>query len=144
MSRKLTIRWKGPYVVIEKRNDINYVINIEGKMSLVNKHRLRLFNENNNNDDNTLYQDAQVLLQEEVNRLSEIELDLRSQKQYKELQLEIAKANHQVAIANDNNENNNINRNNNNIDNHALPMVQNEDSKESDIRVNTTMVVMHF
>ena len=113
-------------------------------MSLVNKHRLRLFNENNNNDDNTLYQDAQVLLQEEVNRLSEIELDLRSQKQYKELQLEIAKANHQVAIANDNNENNNINRNNNNIDNHALPMVQNEDSKESDIRVNTTMVVMHF
>ena len=144
LSRKLTIRWKGPYVVIEKRNDINYVINIEGKMSLVNKHRLRLFNENNNNDDNTLYQDAQVLLQEEVNRLSEIELDLRSQKQYKELQLEIAKANHQVAIANDNNENNNINRNNNNIDNHALPMVQNEDSKESDIRVNTTMVVMHF
>ena len=48
MSRKLTIRWKGPYTIIEKRNDINYVINIDGKMSLVNKHRLRLFNEDNN------------------------------------------------------------------------------------------------
>ena len=41
LSRKLTIRWKGPYIIIEKRNDINYVINIDGKMTLVNRQRLR-------------------------------------------------------------------------------------------------------
>jgi transposase InsO family protein len=103
LSRKLTIRWKGPYTIIEKRNDINYVINIDGKMSLVNKHRLRLFNDNNN--DILLYNDEQTLLQEEVTRLSELEIELRNQKQYKELQLEIAKANQQIIVNNDNNNN---------------------------------------
>jgi hypothetical protein len=47
LSRKLTIRWKGPYTIIQKRNSINYIINIDGKMSLVNKHRLRPYIQNN-------------------------------------------------------------------------------------------------
>jgi hypothetical protein len=38
---------------------------------------------------------------------------------------------------NDNNNNNNI------IDNHALPLVQNEEDNESDIRINVS-IVMQF
>ena len=145
LSRKLTIRWKGPYTIIEKRNDINYVINIDGKMSLVHKHRLRLFNDNNNDNNVSLYNDEQESLQEEVNRLSQLELDLRNQKQYKELQLEIAKANQEI-INNNNNVNNNNNNNNMNDnvnDNHAIQLVQNEEDNESDIR-NNTCIVMQF
>jgi transposase InsO family protein len=41
LSRKLTVRWKGPYTIMEKINDINYIININGKMLKVNKQRLR-------------------------------------------------------------------------------------------------------
>lgn len=55
LLRKLIIRWKGLYIVIEKCNDINYVINIDGKMLLVNKYWLRLFNINN--DDIIIYND---------------------------------------------------------------------------------------
>lgn len=114
-------------------------------MSLVNKHRLRLFNEDNN--EILLYSNEQISLQEEVKRLSELELELRNQKQYKELQLQIAMANQ--AVVNDNNVNNNNNNNNivnnNNVnDNHALPLVQNEEEQESDIRFNMVMVNMEF
>ena len=145
LSRKLTIRWKGPYVIIEKRSDINYVINIDGKMSLVNRHRLRAFNDKNI-DETTLYTTEQALLTEDVERLSKLELELRSQKEYKELQLQIAIANQAVVNNNNNNNNNdnNININNGAIDNHALPLVQNEDDEESDIRFNSFMVTMQF
>ena len=114
-------------------------------MSLVHKHRLRLFNDNNNDNNISLYNDEQESLQEEVNRLSQLELDLRNQKQYKELQLEIAKANQQI-IGNNNNVNNNNNNNNlnNNVnDNHAIQLVQNEDEDESDIR-NNAYIIMQF
>ena len=68
LSRKLTIRWKGPYTIIQKRNSINYVINIDGKMSLVNKHRLRPYVHNDNNE--SKYDNDIVLLQEEVEERS--------------------------------------------------------------------------
>jgi hypothetical protein len=113
-------------------------------MSLVNKHRLRLFNQDNN--DLLLYSDEQVSLQAEIRRLSELELELRDQKQYKETQLEIALANQAVNI--DNNDNNNIDNSNNIVnnigDNHVISLVQIEEEQESDIRFNIYMINMQF
>ena len=130
LSRKLTIRWKGPYTIIQKRNSINYVINIDGKMSLVNKHRLRPYNQNNT--DELKYENDLVLLQEEVNRISELEIDLRNQKQYKQQQLEIAKASKQV-----NSDNGLVN----NSSSENISVIQEVlDENESDIQANMYMI----
>ena len=99
LSRKLTIRWKGPYKIIQKRNDINYVIDVHGKMSLVNKHRLRPYVEKSNNE--PIYANDITLLQEEVDRISELEIELRSKKEYKKQQLEIARANQDINQVNE-------------------------------------------
>jgi hypothetical protein len=93
LSRKLTIRWKGPYIIIQKHSDINYVIDIDGRMSLVNKHRLRPCTQEDNHSVNN---NELSLLKEEVDRLSELEIELRGQKQYKQHQLEIATAQEEV------------------------------------------------
>ncbi|MBS1650721.1 MAG: DDE-type integrase/transposase/recombinase, partial [Bacteroidetes bacterium] len=137
LSRKLTIRWKGPYTIIQKRNSINYVINIDGKMSLVNKHRLRPYVQITNEE--SRYDNDIVLLQEEVNRISELEIDLRSQKQYKQQQLEIAKANKEV----NSNSNSEVNSNNDNDDS----IVVNQealDENESDIQANMYMIELKW
>src|SRR6185437_6477106 len=128
LSRKLTIRWKGPYKIIQKRNDINYVIDVHGKMSLVNKHRLRPYVEKSNNE--PIYANDITLLQEEVDRISELEIELRSKKEYKKQQLEIARANQDV-----NNEVQSINVNPNVEINHEVL-----DENESDIQANTLVL----
>ena len=90
---------EGPYKIIQKRNDINYVIDVHGKMSLVNKHRLRPYVEKSNNE--PIYANDITLLQEEVDRISELEIELRSKKEYKKQQLEIARANQDINQVNE-------------------------------------------
>jgi hypothetical protein len=40
-SRKLTKRWVGPHKILEKRGDVNYLINRNGKQQWVSVHRLK-------------------------------------------------------------------------------------------------------
>ena len=75
-------------------------------------------------------------MQEEVNRISELEIDLRSQKQYKQQQLEIAKAS---KVINDNN----IEVNNNNHGNIEV-MHEALDENESDIQANMYMIELKW
>ena len=131
LSRKLTIRWKGPYTIIQKRSDINYIIDIDGKMSLVNKQRLRPYIQNGN--DQIKYDDNISLLKEEVDRINELELELRIQKQYKQQQLAIATATKQVLPTADINVLKNID-----------VMHEVIDEQESDIYVNACIVNMQW
>jgi len=134
LSRKLTIRWKGPYNVIQKHNSINYVIDIDGKMSLVNKHRLRPYTQL---DKNIINENELTLLKEEIDRLNELEIELRNQKQYKKQQLEIATAQNQVNNDINNRENNNQ-HNEINIDREEV----NDDN--SDIQLNNYMITFSW
>jgi hypothetical protein len=134
LSRKLTIRWKGPYNIIQKHSDINYVIDIDGRMSLVNKHRLRPYVQN---DGEAIHESELALLKDEVDRISELEIEVRGQKQYKQQQLEIAIAQ------------NNINQEENEIANNNHQNERNVDLEEinennSDIQVNTSMVMFNW
>jgi nitrogen regulatory protein PII/rRNA processing protein Gar1 len=97
LSRKMTVRWRGPYVVMEKVNDVNYVINIQGKMLKVHKHRLRPFHSHSTAIDELI--ESENILAEEIEKINELELELRAKKIEKEHQLEIAKA--QRAVADD-------------------------------------------
>ena len=38
---KLTRRWKGPYTVIEKLTNVNYRVDRNGKVQVVNVQRMR-------------------------------------------------------------------------------------------------------
>jgi hypothetical protein len=129
LSRKLTIRWKGPYIIIQKHSDINYVIDIDGRMSLVNKHRLRPCTQEDNQSMNN---NELSLLKEEVDRLSELEIELRGQKQYKQHQLEIATAQQEVDEFN--------NRVDNSQNNEVEIMQEEVNENESDIQVNTYLI----
>ncbi len=133
LSRKLTIRWKGPYTIIQKHSDINYVIDIDGRMSLVNKHRLRPCTQ----DDNQFVNDNELsLLKEEVDRLSELEIELRGQKQYKQQQLEIAKAQQEVNQLNNGVNNNQVNE---------VSVLQEEvNENNSDIQLNMFTVTFNW
>ena len=45
-SKKLDSQWIGPYVILEKHNDVNYTIKIKRKMLRVHANRLKAFIEN--------------------------------------------------------------------------------------------------
>jgi len=45
-SKKLNAKWKGPYTIIEKKSDANYVIKTGRKSTTVHANRLKLFIEN--------------------------------------------------------------------------------------------------
>jgi len=135
LSKKLTIRWKGPYTVIQKHNDINYVINIDGRMSLINKYRLRPFSQNN---EQIINGSELSILKEEIDRLSELEIDLRSQKQYKQQQLEIATAQSRI----NSEQNNRVNDNNQNQQIEVIQEAVNE--HDSDIQMNTYMITFYW
>jgi hypothetical protein len=76
------------------------------------------------------------ILQEELDRISQLEIDLRTQKQYKQQQLEIAKAS---KVVNDNNQEvNNDNHQNFDISHEVL------DENESDIQANMYIINMQW
>ena len=102
-------------------------------MSLVNKHRLRPYTQ----DDVQVTIDSELVsLTEEVNRLSELEIELRGQKQYKQQQLEIATAQQEA------NQLNNVDNNNQNNEVNVVPEEINEDA--SDIQLNTYMITFQW
>jgi len=132
-SRKLTVRWKGPFLVVQKRNDVNYIININGKMSLVNKRRLRGYKCESITDESYINKEKELM--EEIARISELELQLREQKLNKERQLEIAKANKELGVENSVevvDDNKNINS------------VSENDDENLDLKINSYMIIMNF
>jgi hypothetical protein len=103
-------------------------------MSLVNKHRLRPYIQNDNNE--SKYDDDITLLQNEVDRISELEIDLRSQKRYKQQQLEVAKAS---KVINDNNA-----EVNNDIPENVEVIHDALDESESDIQANMYVIELRW
>ena len=65
---KLTRRWKGPYIVMEKINNVNYRVTRNGIVSVVNVQRMRALEQH----DNTLeqYEYDLELAQEEMNAIN--------------------------------------------------------------------------
>jgi hypothetical protein len=131
LSRKLTVRWKGPYTVMEKVSDINYTINIEGKMLTVNKHRLRPYYSHATVKEEKV--EAEKMLREEIERISEVEIELRAQKQEKQRQLEIARA------QKDTSKDESSSVENVDSDSAYMPVI---DVTESDIRLNAHVAVV--
>jgi transposase InsO family protein len=128
LSRKMTVRWKGPYIITEKVSDVNYVIHMGGKVVRLHKHRLRPYHSTPQMLENA--NDSAEFLREEIDRINELELELRVQKAEKKHQLEIAEA-QRVVSKNDKDEVNDV------------PLIANPniDITESDIRYNSCVYI---
>jgi len=89
-SRKLTHRWIGPYTVTTKKSDVLFMIEKENDKQLVNKTRLRKYI--NTEDKTVQLENDYDVLHEEVAALKKTQVELLAQQQYKEQQLELARA----------------------------------------------------
>ena len=132
-SRKLTIRWRGPFVVIQKHSALLYYINIDGKSSLINKHRLRLYKQAENINENL--NDESMLLQE-LQLINDAEQELKQKYRDTQYQLEIVKARQEL-------ENNNI-KVLEHTDKTNTVNKSDVDIKDSDIQMNHYYVQMNF
>lgn len=121
LSRKMTVRWKGPYMVSEKINDVNYIVDMGGNMAKIHTHRMRPYHSTPTALDFAISNTEN--LQAEIDRINDLELELRVQKTEKKHQLEIAEAQQVVAA--------NVSKDEKSV---AENVILSEDVTENDIR----------
>jgi hypothetical protein len=95
MSRKLTLRWKGPCQVLERKSDNTYLIAFKGESHLINRDRLRLYISPAQDDDAYLETELQQV-EAEMQQLNDFELELQVKKQAAQHQHELVKAQQQA------------------------------------------------
>jgi transposase InsO family protein len=101
MARKLTLRWKGPCDVLERKSDNTYRIAYKGESHLINRDRLRLYVSAQQEQDGYLETELQQV-EAELKQLNDFELELQAKKQAAQRQHELVKAHQQVSSVSDN------------------------------------------
>jgi hypothetical protein len=95
MSRKLTLRWKGPCQVLERKSDNTYLIAFKGESHLINRDRLRLYISPAQDDDAYLETELQQV-EAEMQQLNDFGLELQVKKRAAQHQHELVKAQQQA------------------------------------------------
>ncbi len=80
-SRKLVRRWKGPFTIVEKHSIVNYTVVRNGNSKLVNVHRMRKYNSDEDGEALITSNTNDIALaQQEVDALSDTIIKLQQRK----------------------------------------------------------------
>ena len=94
-SEKLTIRWNGPYTVIQRVNDVNYYIEMNGKGQLVHVNRLKRYIPSIYEEDNNVVLEYRKAL-EDLEIVERVALEIATKKKQMEYEIERLKARKEV------------------------------------------------
>lgn len=87
---KLKTRWTGPHTIMERKSDVVYVVEKDGKQDAVNVARMKrahVENEKKSDDEDKQRQHQLTLIEKEVQSLKEIQQQLLTQQHRKEKQM---------------------------------------------------------
>jgi transposase InsO family protein len=132
-SRKLTLRWKGPCDVLERKSDNTYIIAYDGQSHLINRDRLRLYVSSQQEQDQYIQSELQEV-GDELKRLEAFEIEVRAKKEIAYQQQQLLKAHEQLQPAQEEVK-------------QVLPRAQAlDENMDNDLveRANTNTVIMSF